>query len=691
MTQGEKNAAMFYGIATAIKRATEFMKKWAETTGKAFMTNKVAPFLTRLINRFILLGGAIKSAFSGDKEAAGKKLKAFLYSLIYELLNFTKGITDVIAVILKGLIPVMVTIAKVGLVVFREMFKELVAMAAEASGGMAQNLATNFLALGYGKEYTKYIGDPFASFVTGNGFKIKGKQSSEEFADSFSTGLSGKLTKLIDPIKGGLDSTLTKGMSEVAKKYAELMGQGINIPLAQRLKNPKAFKDALAYNAKQSADAATAAGESLGGNVNKGIKDKMKEIKDTVKGYFYSNVDAKFEDIVQQYIDALTNQKDEQLKAYDDQIAGIDALAEAEERLTAKKEYETKRREMIDQRETDRENYLVERRLAVYEGRAFDVRKLDREELLAQRNSAQEIKELDSGRLSQLQSEQRDLAKQAISNQKDLAEKQFDLILKSFDEFIKGVKNKSFSTQVEFAAALQGVADRALSSSLQLGHAFEDGLAKLPAAIAAVRDPALAMFSASMGDLINEAAISFGVNTKSKDPKSLLGAVGLMASGVEQGFKDAFSTTFAPLYVKPGVDAIVLITSSLSKPGDPNNIAENWKKAGKDAFEALEAELNRTIAWEKIFKSFDDLFTGLKPKIKKVVDLAGEAQNALANVGGQTGVSTDLSADTMKEFKTVVAQSAAQYGGGKFGTSKASLDIMIDRVAKFIGTHISEG
>jgi hypothetical protein len=343
------------------------------------MANQVAPFLTRLINRFILLGGAIKSAFSGDKEAAGKKLKAFLYSLIYELLNFTKGVTDVIAMVLKGLIPVLITIAKVGVVVFREMFIALVGMAADAGAAIGRNLAGDVLTGGFGKEYFKYIGDPFASFVTGNGWKIKGDQSSEEFSDGFSTGLNGKLSKLIDPIKGGLDSALTKGMSEVAKKYAELMGQGINIPLAQRLKNPKAYQDALKYNAKQSADAATAAGESLGGNVNKGIKDKMKEIKDTIKGYFYSNVDAKFENIIQQYIDALTKQKDEQLKAYDDQIAGIDALAEAEERLTAKKEYETKRRELIDQRATDRENYLVERRLAVYEGRAFDVRKLDRE------------------------------------------------------------------------------------------------------------------------------------------------------------------------------------------------------------------------------------------------------------------------------------------------------------------------
>jgi hypothetical protein len=679
MTQGEKNAAMFYGIATAIKKATGFMKKWAETTGKAFMTNQVAPFLARLINRFILLGGAIKSAFSGDKEAAGKKLKAFLYSLIYELLNFTKGITDVIAMVLKGLIPVLVTIAKVGVVVFREMFIALVSMAAEAGAGMARNLAADLMTAGFGKEYLKYIGDPFASLVTGNGFKIKGEQSSEQFSDGFSTGLSGKLSKLIDPIKGGLDSALTKGMSEVAKKYAELMGQGINIPLAQRLKNPKAYQDALKYNAKQSADAATAAGESLGGNVNKGIKDKMKEIKDTIKGYFYSNVDAKFENIIQQYIDALTKQKDEQLKAYDDQIAGIDALAEAEERLTAKKEYETKRREMLDQRETDRANYLVERRLAVYEGRAFDVRKLDREEALAQRNSAQEIKELDSGRLSQLQSEQRDLAKQAIANQKDLAEKQFQEVLDTFDRFIEDVKNKSFATQEEFAAALAGVGERANLSSAELAKVFAANIGELPRIIAGVRDPSINMFNTNMDELIKEASKKFGLDANVANPATLLGAVRMMAIGSEEGFKAAFNPAFAAAYVQPAIDAIAKITSSLSEKGNKNNIAEIWQKAGTDAFEKLRGELNRDIAFPKILESFKKLFEDLKPLVKQIVDLAGEASGALGGIGDNIVPGAAFTQEDRKNLEQYLLKFAPSDAGrrGDFSLNSPSLQKVV--------------
>jgi primosomal protein N'' len=110
----------------------------------------------------------------------------------------------------------------------------------------------------------------------------------------------------------------------------------------------------------------------------KEVKSKVAEIKDTLKGAFYANVDEKFDDIVSQYTDALEKQKDQQLKAYDDQITAIDELAAAEERLTDTKDYESRKREIIDKRQYDHENYSVERKLAVYEGRTFDVRRLDR-------------------------------------------------------------------------------------------------------------------------------------------------------------------------------------------------------------------------------------------------------------------------------------------------------------------------
>lgn len=632
MTEGEKNASMFLSFANVIKKVTAAIKNWAQTFGKSFMNNQVVPFLTRMINRFILLAGAIKSALSGDGTGALRKFKAFFITVVYEVINAAKILGNGIASAIRIIAPLIAQIAVVVVQIFGQMLDAMWELTKSKGKGVAISLGSSLLNVLPVVGPAKKFGEKLGILPKSLGYK-----SGAEYGTNYYDGFAGKIEDLVNkvgnPIQGAFNSAMDAGLSKLGAEYAKLIGQGINIPLAQRLKNPKAYKEALAYNAKQSSDAATAAGESLGSNVANGVKDKMKEIKDTLKGYFYSNVDAKFDSIIQQYVDALEKQKDQQLKAYDDQIAGIDALADAESRLTAKKEYETKRRELLDQRETDNQNYLVERRLAVYEGRVFDVRKLDREELLSKQNSAKELSSLDQDRLSELQSEQRDLAKQAIANQKDLAEKQFQEVLDSFDRFIEDVKNKSFATQEEFTAAIQSVANKALGSSTELSDAFANGLGTLPAAVKSVTNPAIKMFSDSMDALINEASAKFGVDTNSKDPNSLLGAIGLLASGSEDGFKKAFSTTFAPLYVQPAVDAIAKVSSSLTEKGNKNNISEIWRKAGEDAFAKLKAELNRDIAFPKILDSFKNLIADLKPLVAQVVALAGDASGALSGIG----------------------------------------------------------
>lgn len=715
-SEGQKNAAFFTIIANAIKKATTAFKEWAETIGAAFVKNTVVPQITRIINKFILLGSAIKDFSSGDKASGMAKLKAMMFSFAYDIVNIVRIITGALINAFVFAVPVIIQVMQGLLKLLGEM---IWAAMKEIGNGVAEGTAVGMIrgtirSVAGGDTLLK-VNDAIYNAFAGSEPAGAGSLASSSKTKTDTKGVEKvipkQLTKAEAQTKGfidsmmaivksagvGVDSAFLEMLKSIDSKYTKALSStnmtvnGINVPIVIDKKSSTGVIDQIAYIAKKSADAATSAGESLGSQIANGIKSKVAEIKDTLKGAFYSNVDEKFDDIVTQYTDALEKQKDQQLKAYDDQITAIDELAAAEERLTDTKDYESRKREIIDKRQYDHENYSVERKLAVYEGRTFDVRRLDREEVASKVESDKSLTDLDSERLKKLQSFQRDLVKGVIANQKDIAEKEFDVILKSFDTFMKGVKNKSFATQEEFAAALKSVADKALSSSLELGTAFETGLAKLPAAIAAVRTPSIALFSSAMGDLIGEAKTSFGVATGSANPASLLGAVGLLVAGSQAGFAAAFSTTFAPLYVKPAVDAITVITGSLSKKGDPNNIAESWKKAGADAFAALEAELNRTIAWEKIFKSFDDLFDGLKPKIKKVVDLAVAAQNALANVGGQTAVSTELDEATMKDFKEVITESAKTYGGGKFGASKASLDIMIDRVAKFIGTHISEG
>jgi len=719
-SEGQKNAAFFTIIANAIKKATTAFKEWAETIGAAFVKNTVVPQITRIINKFILLGSAIKDFSNGDKTSGMAKLKAIMLSFAYDIVGILRIITSALINAFVFAVPVIIQVMQGLLSLLAQM---VVAAMKEVGSGIASGAGSAIVRAGIrtipGGDLALKINDATGGSGAANEMLQAYQKANTPYAKDVASTDPGlrkfipkQLTEAEKKTKGfvdtalgivklageGADAALASLQQSIDSKYTKALSStnmkvnGINVAIVIDKKSSTGVIDQIAYIAKKSADAATSAGESLGSQIANGIKSKVAEIKDTLKGAFYNNVDQKFDDIVTQYTDALEKQKDQQLKAYDDQITAIDELAAAEERLTSTKEYEAKKREIIDKRQYDHENYSVERKLAVYEGRTFDVRRLDREEIASKTESDKSLTDLDSERLKTLQSFQRDLVKGVIANQKDIAEKEFDVILKSFDTFMKGVKNKSFSTQEEFAAALKDVADKALSSSLELGTAFETGLAKLPAAIAAVRTPSIALFSTAMGDLIGEAQIAFGVATGSANPASLLGAVGLLVAGSKAGFAEAFSTTFAPLYVKPAVDAITVITGSLSKPGDPNNIAESWKKAGKDAFEALEAELNRTIAWEKIFKSFDDLFDGLKPKIKKVVDLAVAAQNALANVGGQTSApSTILDEATMKDFQATTLTAAKKYGAGKAYIPPAQLGIMATRVTEFIGAHISEG
>lgn len=721
-TEGEKNAALFYSITGFIKKAAEAIKNWAKTTGAAFMKNTIAPQLVRIINKFILLGSAIKDFGSGKTESGMKKIKAIMWSFYYDVINIFKQLVDGIINVTITLAPVFGEIAMGILNIFAQMFVALVQLAAAAGKDMANGLI-NGVAANVLEIPTLGISNPISNSVRNSkqdnfnfgkidppegmtwvevrdaqreSAKSKTKTSTDSSSGSasdkvktdFATNVSKGINDLLPKIKSIFDTVMVDQLDVASQKYFALIGKGINVPLAQALKDPKGYKDALEFNYKKSADAATASGESLGSKIASGMKDKMKEIKDTLKGYFYSNVDAKFESILQQYTDALENQKEKQLKAYDDQIAGIDALAEAEERLTAKKDYETRRRELIDQRATDHDNYLIERRLAVYEGRAFDVRRLDREEAISQRDSGKEIQDLDSGRLSQLQSEQRDLAKQAISNQKELAEKQFQEVLDTFDRFIEDVKNKSFSTQEEFAAALKAVGDQTNTSSADLSKVFAKNIGELPGIIAGVRDPSIQMFSANMNDLIREASRKFGLDANVASPSTVLGAVRMMAEGSEAGFKEAFNPVFATAYVQPTVDAIAKVTSSLSEKGNKNNIAEIWQKAGEDAFAKLKNELNRDIAFPKILESFKNLLAEIRPLVQQIVTEAAKASAAMEGIGGKPEIA-DLPQSTLDEW-TQTATRLMQTGQAN-PAQRAAMAASAARIVSVIASNLLRG
>jgi hypothetical protein len=277
------------------------------------------------------------------------------------------------------------------------------------------------------------------------------------------------------------------------------------------------------------------------------------------------------------------------------------------------------------------------------------------------------------------------LAKQAISNQKDLAEKQFQEVLDTFDRFIEDVKNKSFATQEEFAAALAGVGEQANLSSAELARVFAANIGELPRIIAGVRDPSINMFNTNMDDLIREASNKFGLDANVANPTTLLGAVRMMAIGSEEGFKAAFNPAFAAAYVQPAITAIAKITSSLSEKGNKNNIAEIWQKAGEDAFAKLRAELNRDIAFPKILDSFKKLLDDLKPLIAQIVALAGEANSSLGGIGDDIVAGASFTAEdrnNLSQFLLQFAPTDAGRRGGDLALNSPSLQRVVGLIMR---------
>jgi len=215
-------------------------------------------------------------------------------------------------------------------------------------------------------------------------------------------------------------------------------------------------------------------------------------------------------------VDALNQQKDAALKVFDDQIAGIEALAEAEERLTKTEEYEADRRKRRRERELQSQNYQKNRALAIYEGRIDDARNLDLEEMKTQQDFTDEMNNLEKERTKELQSYNRSNAITIIRNQREEASKLFDESIKELETFISTQTSLGAISQQDFETRFKTIAERAKTTSSDISTAFQNFFTALPAQIQAGMDSttgAVGFFSAGFDSLITVARNKFGLDT----------------------------------------------------------------------------------------------------------------------------------------------------------------------------------
>lgn len=580
----KRTAGVVWLLSRGVRAVAEAFQRFAMGPGTKYMQNVVVPIITRLVNRFILLGRAISNTLSGNTARASKDFKGFLYSMLYELIAVTGKFVSILATGLEMFAPTLArmidAIVAATISAFRKILmfvREVMMLIGAVVGGIGLvtgnlPIALKGAAIAGGGAAFLFLDKQLAKFE--ESARTGGLGAGEFIANGIASGARGAAN--------GLD----KLKNFVGKKYGQEIGRGINDALGVALSKdmPKDVRNAVL----KSADDANAGGESLGQQIAKGIKKGLQDLKEEFTDKFFGKADSEVDKFVEKLKEGLENQKEKALEAFDNQVEAIEALAEAEERLTAKIEYEEKRREMIRERALNKENYLRERKVAAYEGRSEDVRSLDLSFRKSSREEEKNLNELDLDRARTLQAENRQNAIKVINKEKENLIKEYEKMFKNFDEKIELIKSRGFSTEAEFRQMFTNLQNAASGFSDDIAGSLEKSMMSLPAAIRQHSDPSIGMFGMTMGKLVDEAKKSFGVGISSADTVSILGAAYSLVNGMPSAFREGFNQGIVSTYVTPFATKVKGELASIV----PSDL---WVKSAGLAIQEMVNEMKRKL------------------------------------------------------------------------------------------------
>jgi phage-related protein len=704
-TSTGRTAGVFYAISLAVRKMAEGFQRFAGTVkepgnGLEYMNSVIVPIITRLINRFKLLGGAISKTFKGDTAGANKDFKLFLYSLLYELIAFVQKIAVVIAKGMELVAPslgrIIDAVVAATILAFRKILqftREVMLLIGLVIAGIG--IATGNFAIGAGGAAMAASGAAFFLLDT----KLK------QFEDSARSGGMGAGKFIADGLVSGAKGAangLDKLKGIVGKKYKDLYGKGINEAITGPLKDlPADVKKSIIKSAQD----ANAGGEGLGRQIAKGVKKGLQDLKEAFTDNMFGKADAEVDKFVEKLREGLDTQRDKALEAFDNQVEAIEALAEAEERLTAKIEYEEKRREMIRERALNKENYLRERKVAAYEGRSEDVRSLDLSFRKTSRDDDKGIEELDLDRARTLQAENRQNAIKVINKEKEKLIKEYEKMFKEFEDSIELIKARGFSTEDDFKKMFTNLQTAASGFSDDIAGAFEKSMLSLPAAIREHTDPSVGMFGMSMDKLVDEAKKSFGVGITSANSVSILGAAYSLVNGMPNAFKDAFNAGIISTYVTPFTtevkDTLLTIlpedlwvkSAALAIQESVNEMKRKLVGLKGTLYDSMK-ELFGTLTeedWGRIFgmsgayadlESLKEYFTGLFPKaedlVKTITTIETTRGQADSGGGEKTKARPGLTPSELAEGAGGAQFPMAPFGSALTGQKLQDLNALYD-------------
>lgn len=449
--------------------------------------------------------------------------------------------------------------------------------------------------------------------------------------------------KFVDDIK---DVVMDKLKDFEPTPIAHRMGDSITEEVAETIDPDEMFEPTI----ETSNNAGEEAGENFAEKFAEALKDLRQKFVDLVGDFLKSEIS----DVASELTDALESQRDAALKVFEDQIETIDKLGKAEESLMKQREFIANRKKILDERELNRQNYVRNRALAIYEGRIDDARMLDLEEQKSSRESAQSLEEINAERNKELRKENLEFLKDQIKEARKEADDFFKEQIKAFKDASKEITKFAPQTINDYEKQLDELKAEATKFSNENAKEFEKTFSKMRDKIrTGMPNKVIGVFEDNLDDLVDEAKRKYGLD---ENPNSVVGATISMLRMV--GDKIGSNTTINTNWesVLDGIKEEILDVGA----GSIVDVIANHGPQAVLAEAIMFAEETILHGWrgtiDHILSEVDDLGNMMDPMIASILEsqLAYEALRDAASAA----------ADAQRDAAVAGGGSAAGTGGG---------------------------
>lgn len=451
------------------------------------------------------------------------------------------------------------------------------------------------------------------------------------------------------------------GLGDAAKKAAKGLES-----FQKMLKDSSTIKNAMDKGGKEGATSiktsiksasndiqetiSNAVGDGLGDGAETGAQKLAKKIKDVKREVKKAGLDAAagfIQDAITSIKDNFAAEKEKALEVFNTQLEAIDKLKQADESLTKTKEYESNKRAIIEERELNRENYVRNRALAIYEGRIDDARMLGLEEKKSILDSTRQKEQLEESRRRDLAEENFAFLKKTIEDAKQQAGKFFDDAVTNFEKAAKEIAKFPPANIEEFRKQISGLTTAANGEATKINDQFttlfDDVKTKIETQMP---NKVVGVFANKLSDVVTEARTKYGLD----DPTTgVVGAtVGLIGAisakfGSDTSIKDNFSTgitgaigttfdTWATTMKDLTVPNLMQGIKDAMKPFTDPTGEKSWAAAMKAGLAAVTSEYSLAVAGMEA--DTVKLTNKLIALIKKFNTLSEQGSDAAGGAGG---------------------------------------------------------